>query len=60
MSTEVTVKLVRSMIGANQKQRGTLRALGLRKIRQEKTHQENDAILGMIQSVIHMVEVRKG
>ncbi|XPV75303.1 MAG: 50S ribosomal protein L30 [Desulfovibrio sp.] len=53
------VKLVRSNIGCNPKQRKTLVALGLRKIRQEKTFEENDAILGMIEKVKHLVEVTK-
>lgn len=55
----VKVKLVRSMIGASPKQRKTLTAMGLRKIRQVKELPENPAVLGMIRTVEHMVEVIK-
>lgn len=55
----VKVMLKRSMIGATSKQRKTLEALGLRKIRQEKEYPDNGAIRGMIRTVEHMVEVRE-
>jgi large subunit ribosomal protein L30 len=55
----VKVMLKRSMIGATSKQRKTLEALGLRKIRQEKEYPDNTAIRGMIRTVEHMVEVRE-
>lgn len=55
----VTVKLVRSTIGCTPKQRATVAALGLRKIRQENTLEATEAVLGMIKKVEHMVEVSK-
>ncbi len=57
MADKVTVKLLRSRIGCSPKQRGTLEALGLKKIRQEKTFEANDTIKGMIEKVRHLVEV---
>lgn len=54
---EITVRLVRSKIGCTPAQRATLKALGLRKIRQEKSHEDNPAVQGMINSVKHLVEV---
>ena len=51
------VKLVRSHIGCNPKQRATLLALGLKKIRMEKQFEDNGAIRGMIAKVSHLVEV---
>ena len=51
------VKLVRSKIGCNPKQRATLVAMGLRKIRQEKSFEDNLVIRGMINKVSHLVEV---
>ncbi|MGE4299744.1 MAG: 50S ribosomal protein L30 [Desulfovibrionaceae bacterium] len=51
------VKLVRSAIGCSPRQRQTLAALGLKKIRQEKTFQDNNAVRGMISKVVHLVEV---
>lgn len=53
----ITVKLLRSKIGCNPKQRQVLAALGLRRIRMEKTFKDNPAIRGMIAKVQHMVEV---
>lgn len=53
------IKLVKSMIGCNPKQRATLAALGLRKIRQEKIVEEDSVMLGMIDKVKHLVEVTK-
>lgn len=53
----VKVRLVRSMIGATPKQRRTLTAMGLRKIRQVKELPDNPAVQGMIRTVDHMVEV---
>jgi len=53
------VKLIRSKIGTNPLQRKTLQALGLRKIRQEKTFEDSPAVAGMIERVKHLVEVIK-
>ena len=49
--------MVRSKIGCKPNQRKTLEALGLRKIRQEKTFEESPTVLGMINKVKHLVEV---
>lgn len=53
----IKVRLVKSVIGCTPKQRATVRALGLRKIRQEKELPKNDAVLGMVERVNHLVEV---
>ena len=55
----LTVKLVRSRIGCKPKQVKTLTALGLARIRQEKTLPDNAATRGMIEQVKHLVEVRE-
>lgn len=54
----VTVKLVRSSIACTPKQRRTLKALGLKKIRQERTYTDNPSVRGMIETVKHLVEVK--
>jgi large subunit ribosomal protein L30 len=54
----LTVKLVRSRFGWSPKQRATLVALGLRRIRQERTYPDNEAVRGMIAKVRHLVEVK--
>lgn len=51
------VKLVRSKYGHNPSQRKTILALGLHKIRQEKTFEDTPVVRGMIKKVEHLVEV---
>ncbi len=51
------VTQVRSAIGAKPKQRGTLKALGLRKIGASRIHRDCPEIRGMIARVPHLVEV---
>ena len=53
------VTQVRSSIGCIQKQKQTLIALGLRKINSESTFVDaNNSLVGMINSVIHLVKVK--
>lgn len=56
---QITVTQTRSAIGAKPKQRGTLRALGLRRIGASKTHKDCPEIRGMIARVPHLVEVKE-
>jgi large subunit ribosomal protein L30 len=51
------ITLVRSAIGAKPKQRGTLRALGLRKIDQTVELPDRPEIRGMVNKVPHLVRV---
>lgn len=51
------VTQVRSAIGAKPKQRGTLRALGLRKIGATRLHRDCPEVRGMLARVPHLVEV---
>jgi large subunit ribosomal protein L30 len=53
----ITVKLVKSSIGAKPKARGTLRALGLRKIGDTNTLPDRPEIRGMIARVPHLISV---
>jgi len=55
----VTIKLLRSRIGCSPAQRMTLDALGLKRIRQEKTFEEAPSVAGMVEKVKHLVEVTK-
>ncbi|MBF0481189.1 MAG: 50S ribosomal protein L30 [Desulfovibrionaceae bacterium] len=57
MSATVKIKQTRSLIGASPNQRRTLAALGLGRIRQERTLPDNASVRGMIENVKHMVEV---
>ena len=58
MST-LHITMVRSMIGAKPKQRGTLRALGLRKIDQTVEQPDRPEIRGMVAKVSHLVRVEE-
>ncbi|KAF0231542.1 50S ribosomal protein L30 [Fundidesulfovibrio putealis] len=58
MSGQVTITLVKSKIGCNPRQRATLEALGLKKIRQEKTLPDTPDVRGMIFKVSHLIEVK--
>jgi large subunit ribosomal protein L30 len=53
----IKVKLKRSYIGCTPNQKDTLRALGLKRIRQVRELPKNDSTLGMVQRVNHLVEV---
>ncbi|MBA4358331.1 MAG: 50S ribosomal protein L30 [Humidesulfovibrio sp.] len=54
-----TIKLLRSRIGCSPNQRQTLDALGLKRIRQEKSYEEAPSVAGMIEKVKHLIEVTK-
>jgi large subunit ribosomal protein L30 len=53
----IRVTQVRSTIGAKPKTRGTMRALGLRKIGDTNTLPDRPEIRGMLQRVPHLVEI---
>ena len=57
---KITIKQVRSKNGRRASQRRTLRALGLRRIRDTVTHEDTPQIRGMINKVSHLVEVEEG
>ena len=56
---KLKVTQVRSSIGIKPKQRGTLRALGLRGISQSREHDDNPIIRGMLNKVPHLVKVEE-
>ena len=56
---KIKVTLVKSTIGCKKDQIATVKALGLKKIRDEKIHEENDQIKGMVNKVIHLVKVEQ-
>ena len=55
----IKVKLAHSKIGCNPNQRRTLQALGLRKIHQVRELEDIPSVRGMINKVIHLVEIIK-
>ena len=56
---QLEVKQVKSSIGCKQDQIATLKALGLKKIRDVKEHNDTPQIRGMINKVSHLVEVEE-
>ncbi|MFZ4585656.1 MAG: 50S ribosomal protein L30 [Acidimicrobiia bacterium] len=58
MST-LRITQTRSSIGIKPKQRGTLRALGLRRIGRTVEHEDTPVIRGMIAKVPHLVQVEE-
>jgi large subunit ribosomal protein L30 len=53
------VTLRRSVIGYNQRQRATVRALGLNKVGSSYLHAKSDSVLGMIRSIGHLLDVEE-
>jgi len=62
MSTNKKLKItqVRSIIGSLRKQKLTMQALGLRRIRHTVVHDDTPQIRGMIAKVRHLVNVEEG
>jgi large subunit ribosomal protein L30 len=48
---------IRSSIGQNERNRGTLRALGLGRIGKSAEHKESPQLAGMLRKVRHLVRV---
>jgi large subunit ribosomal protein L30 len=59
MSKQITVKLKRSVIGCTDKQKATIKGLGLRKLHHSKTLENTPAVRGMIKAMIQWLEIVK-
>lgn len=57
MKLKITLK--RSLIARKPNQVKTAHALGLRRVHQTVVKESNDAILGMIRTIAHLVEVEE-
>ena len=51
------ITLVKSIIGLSPRQEATVKALGLRRIRQTVSHDDNPTVRGMIAKVPHVLTV---
>ncbi len=58
MAKKIYLRLKRSLIGTTQRQRDTVRCLGLKKINQEVEVADNPANRGQVMSVQHLLEVK--
>ncbi|MBD06830.1 MAG: 50S ribosomal protein L30 [Gemmatimonadetes bacterium] len=54
---KLSITQVRSAIGRSQKQQGTVRALGIRRLHHTVVHNDTPQIRGMIAKVVHLVSV---
>ena len=54
---KLKVTLTRSIIGLSPKQEATVKALGLRRIRQSVSHEDSASVRGMIAKVPHVLRV---
>lgn len=59
MAGRLRITQVRSPIGCPPKQRATLRALGLRRIRHSVVKEDRPEIRGMVRRVSHLVRVEE-
>jgi large subunit ribosomal protein L30 len=59
MSNQITVKLKRSVIGCTDKQKATIRGLGLRRINHTKTLENTPSVRGMVKAMIQWLEIVK-
>lgn len=53
------ITLVKSPIGYSERQKRTVRALGLRRLQQTVEHDDSPAVRGMVAKVPHLVRVEK-
>ncbi|MBT4096056.1 MAG: 50S ribosomal protein L30 [Gemmatimonadetes bacterium] len=56
---KLSITQVRSAIGRSQKQQGTIRALGIRKLNHTVVHDDSPQIRGMIAKVVHLVSIKE-
>ncbi len=56
---KIKVTLTKSTIGSKKDQIATVKALGLKKIRDEKIHEDTPQIKGMVAKVCHLVSVEE-
>ncbi|MBJ7454678.1 MAG: 50S ribosomal protein L30 [Thermoleophilia bacterium] len=57
--SRLVITQVRSKIGTQERHRGTLRALGLRKIGQSVEHEDSPQLQGMLRMVARLVDVKE-
>ena len=56
---QLKITLKRSRISTKKNQRATLTTLGLKKINQSVVREDSPSVRGMIQTVVHLVEVEE-
>ena len=56
---KLRIKYTKSSIGYKKDQKGTIRALGLKKLNQTVEHEDTAVIRGMVNKVSHLVTVEE-
>ncbi|MCF7930755.1 MAG: 50S ribosomal protein L30 [Acholeplasmataceae bacterium] len=56
---KIEIKLIRSLIGRKPNQIKTAHALGLKKMNQVVVKEVNEAVLGMVNTIGHLVSVQE-
>lgn len=56
---KLKIKWVRSWIGCTEKQRATVRGLGLRRLQQVVERADTPAVRGMVKKIPHLVRIVK-
>jgi large subunit ribosomal protein L30 len=56
---KLKIRQVKSAIHRNEKQKKTIRALGIRRMHQTVVHEDNPCIRGMVSKIEHLVEVEE-
>jgi large subunit ribosomal protein L30 len=56
---QITITQIKSIIDRPENQKLTMKALGLGKINKSVTVEDTPQILGMVQKVQHLIEVKK-
>jgi large subunit ribosomal protein L30 len=59
MSAKLKITLVKSPIGYDKRQKGTVRALGLKRLNSSVEHEDVATIRGMVAKVSHLVKVEE-
>jgi large subunit ribosomal protein L30 len=57
--SSLKVTQTKSVIGSKEGHKRTVRALGLRRIRDEKVHEDTPQVRGMIHKVRHLIKVEE-
>ncbi len=55
----IKVKQTKSVIGSKEGHKRTVRALGLKRIRDSRVHEDTPQVRGMIHKVRHLIEVEE-
>ncbi len=56
---KIKITQIRSKIGSTKRQKQTVEALGLKRIRHTVEHEDNNVIRGMVKKVDHLVKVEE-